>query len=259
MARRANAFNNKYLTYCTNYPLAITSGNLGVAYLGGGPPGAGYYWRGDNTWAIATFSPGNVLFNNTTGSNLNALAILSSGSPNTLDPMSSSRGGIVYATTSSVGTANFTSGTFVGSSSSTTPGNTINATNGMSVSKGQNTMSFSFTGLPIVSSASAATFSVNRIYLTANGSSNVIYTLPSTSSVGDYVIIGSSAAGGYKIAQLTGQYVRVGYLGQTTTGTSGYVNTTAGQNGESMLIVCIEANLGWAVVGYPQTAGLTIV
>lgn len=259
MARRANAFNTKLLTYCTNYPLAITDGNLGVAYLGGGPPSAGYYWRGDGTWALATLSPGNVLLNATTGGNLNALGIGSSGTPNTMDPMSSTRGGIVYATTGSVSTINYNDGTLVGNASAATPGNSINANTGMSVTKGQNTMSFSFTGLPFVSVASTGTFSVNRTYLTANGSANVVYTLPASSNVGDYVIVGSSAGGGYKIAQQAGQYIRVGYLGQTTTGTSGYINTTVGQNGESMLIVCIAANTGWAVVGYPQTAGLTIV
>lgn len=77
-----------------------------------------------------------------------------------------------------------------------------------------------------------------------NNASLVTGTLPSTGAVGDIIHIIGKGAGGWKIAQNSGQ--KIIFLDAVTlTGTSGYVSSN--NRYDSVELMCIVANTEWLV------------
>ena len=95
---------------------------------------------------------------------------------------------------------------------------------------------------------------VNNGYV-ANNAAQVSFTLPASASVGDKVSIRGLGAGGWKIAQNSGQLIRVG-TSVSTTGVGGQV-ASANQY-DTINLECIVTDTTWTVCGAPQSAGLTV-
>lgn len=80
-------------------------------------------------------------------------------------------------------------------------------------------------------------------YITSGGS-RVNITLPTTAAVGSIIEVFNLNANGWSISQNTSQYIIFGAV-QTTT-TTGSLSST--QIGDSIKLICVVANNGWAVV-----------
>jgi len=92
----------------------------------------------------------------------------------------------------------------------------------------------------ITSSQSAQNF---KGYIT-NGGSRVNITLPTTAAVGSIIEVFNLNANGWSILQNTNQYIIFGSI-QTTTSTGSLSST---QIGDSIKLICVVDNNGWAVV-----------
>lgn len=87
-----------------------------------------------------------------------------------------------------------------------------------------------------------------------NNVSRVVGTLPVNSSIGDQIRLAGKGAGGWQIAQNSGQTIHFG--GQaTTTGVGGSVTSTS--TTDSVELVCITANSDWLVLS--SLGNLTVV
>lgn len=110
-----------------------------------------------------------------------------------------------------------------------------------------------FSWYPITAASQQMTS--NNGYI-ANRGTLVTLTLPTTSAVGDLVTIIGQGAGGWLIAQGTGQQIHIG----SSASTLGATGTVASANQyDSVDLVCIVASTIWVTRGAPQSAGLTIV
>ncbi len=89
---------------------------------------------------------------------------------------------------------------------------------------------------------------VNSGYI-ANNASQVIATLPSSSSVGDLVWIVGKGMGGWRIAQNAGQTIHFGNQ-DTTTGAGGHLDST--QRYDAVQLLCTAANTDWTCTGISQ-------
>ncbi len=103
-------------------------------------------------------------------------------------------------------------------------------------------------------SGTSATMGVNTGYIANNGSL-VTLTMPSTSNVGDEIIVYGLGSGGWRIAQPTG--VQIYYSPTNTTlGVGGSLSSTNAK--DVVKLNCILTNTTWSVCA-SQTAGLTVV
>ena len=103
------------------------------------------------------------------------------------------------------------------------------------------------------------TASVNHGYI-LNNASLVVLTLPSTAAVGDIVPVVGKGAGGWQIAQNSGQKViwdAGGTAGEneTTSGTGGHLDST--EQYDAIELICITANTTWAVRSSKGNISLT--
>lgn len=90
----------------------------------------------------------------------------------------------------------------------------------------------------------------------SNNAGLVTLTLPSVAAFGTAVTVIGKGAGGWRIAQNSGQSIQVG-SSVTTTGVGGSVSSA--NRFDSIDLVCTTANTVWTTWGAPQSAGLTIV
>lgn len=88
------------------------------------------------------------------------------------------------------------------------------------------------------------TAAVGNAYI-ANNAALVTVTLPSTYAVGDIVRVAGGGAGGWKVAQPSGDNIVFGAT-TTTTGTGGYLAST--QQYDAVELVAIAANTTWSVI-----------
>lgn len=79
----------------------------------------------------------------------------------------------------------------------------------------------------------------------ANSASQITFTLPSTTSVGDTYIVSNMNTGGFIVAQNSGQSIQFGNE-VTTTGTGGSITST--NKGDTLTIVCNVENTGFQVI-----------
>lgn len=92
---------------------------------------------------------------------------------------------------------------------------------------------------------SSVTMAVNTGYVTDNGASLITYTLPAAAAFGSVFEIVGNSAGGWTIAQGTGQSIKLGSV-TSTTGATGSVSSS--NAGDCIRIVCIVANTTFRAV-----------
>lgn len=119
---------------------------------------------------------------------------------------------------------------------------------------GTNTLTIMDTGLTAWNKISASqTLVVNNGYF-CTGGGTLALLLPATSAVGDQINVSLAGSTGWSITQAAGQQVKIGNQ-QTTAGVGGSLNST--QQGDSISMVCLTANLTWVVInsmGNPTVA-----
>jgi hypothetical protein len=103
------------------------------------------------------------------------------------------------------------------------------------------------------------TATVNNGYIT-NNAGLVTLTLPATATVGSIVRIAGSGAGGWSVAQASGQTIiwdsgAVASLNQTTTGVGGSIAST--DRYDSMEMLCITTNTTFVVISSKGSPNLT--
>ncbi|HET8708937.1 MAG TPA: hypothetical protein VFL85_01510 [Candidatus Saccharimonadales bacterium] len=87
-----------------------------------------------------------------------------------------------------------------------------------------------------------------------NGAAQLVLTLPATFAVGTTIRVAGMGAGGWKIAQPTGDNIIFGNQ-VTTTGTSGYLASTNAN--DTVELLCTVANTTWTVIS--SVGNITIV
>lgn len=96
---------------------------------------------------------------------------------------------------------------------------------------------------------------VNHIYVSADVTDPVDYTLPASSAVGSIIrITGIATGNGWTVVQDTDQYIQLG-SSSTTVGAGGSLASTNANDTIEML--CVEADLGWVVLS--SVGNITIV
>lgn len=268
---RSNGLNLN-LANCVNYPASSIAFNITTPLVGASTPGNTFSFlkapgsTGSCVWTGPTFSPSNARISYPLAAN----SLAYGGSSSTITYFSSgTQGGIVVLNSSPAVTgANSQDVTLIGGSSSiggNEPSATAAATTSgfQSFTKTNLTTGYRLDCLLYTTSTTGGSIVVNQNYRSTSGTSGApqSFSLPSTSAVGDCIRFCSPTTTGtqgyYRITQASGQYILAGNLGQTTTGASGYIQNSG--RGVGLELVCIEANLGWAVCGAPNNPGLTIV
>lgn len=88
----------------------------------------------------------------------------------------------------------------------------------------------------------------------ANGSAQVVLTLPLTADIGDTIEVAAINANGWKIAQNAGQQIQVRNTA-TTVGVTGSLASTA--IGDTARIVCFAENTTWILLSHEGTLAVT--
>ena len=91
--------------------------------------------------------------------------------------------------------------------------------------------------------------------LVMNNASQVVATLPSSCAYGTSLfVVAGLGSGGWRIAQNSGQTIRVG-TSVSTSGASGYIESTGAR--DCVTLVCIASNAGFVAISYNGT--ITVV
>jgi len=157
-------------------------------------------------------------------------------------------------------TASMTDGqVLIGSTSGTPAPATLTAGTNVTITNGAGSITISAAGgggaTWTAVTGTSATMVAGNGYI-ANNASLVTLTLPTTADVGSLLYIQGFGAGGWRIAQNSGQQVFVGSV-STTAGTSG--TTSSANRYDSMTLVCVTANTTWCCLNGPLSAGLDLV
>lgn len=132
----------------------------------------------------------------------------------------------------------------------------ISAGTGISIANGAGTITISGTGSGLswtdVTGTSQA-IAVNNGY-TANNVGLVTLTLPATAVYGSVMAVIGKGAGGWKIAQNSGQTIHFG-ASNTTSGTGGSLAST--KQYDTVFVLCTVANTDFTV--YSSVGNLTVV
>ena len=91
-------------------------------------------------------------------------------------------------------------------------------------------------------------------YVTNNGATLTTFTLPATSAFGTTIEIAGFSAGGWTLAQNSGQSINFGNKA-TTTGVGGSLSSS--NKNDYIRLLCVTANTTWNVVG--SIGNITIV
>jgi len=137
-----------------------------------------------------------------------------------------------------------------------TAGNTgVTITNGDGIS-GNPTITVNGGGMPATNVTGATqTLAVNNSYVTNRGG-GVTYTLPSTASLGDIIII-TGLSGAWSVAQNDNQSIKVG-TSTSTVGVGGSIASTNASDCITLYCVTAGASTVWTSHGI-QSAGITVV
>lgn len=92
--------------------------------------------------------------------------------------------------------------------------------------------------------ATSALMTINNGYI-ANNAGVVTLTLPATAALGSMLMVSGKGAGGWSIAQNSGQTIHFGAV-NTTTGTGGSLSSQLQY--DTVTLVCITANTDWVVL-----------
>ncbi len=135
---------------------------------------------------------------------------------------------------------------------------TLTAGTGISIANAGGAITITNTGEGVVWNVVTATsqaMDANNGYI-VNAATLCTLTLPATAAVGTEIKISGLGVGGWKVAQNAGQNMVIS-PSSTTVGTGGSLASTARY--DSVNFVCLVADTTWAVLGGPQSAGLTIL
>lgn len=135
---------------------------------------------------------------------------------------------------------------------------TLSAGPGISISNGPNSITISGTGSGIGWTEVTGTTQLmvaDNGYV-ANNAGLVTLTLPATAAFGTAISIIGKGAGGWLMAQNSGQNIQIG-SSSSTIGVGGSVAST--NRFDSLQLICTTANTTWTIQGGGQSAGFTIV
>lgn len=94
----------------------------------------------------------------------------------------------------------------------------------------------------------------DKKYVTNNGATLTTFTLPATSAFGTTIEIAGFSAGGWTLAQNSGQSINFGNEA-TTTGVGGSLSSS--NENDYIRLLCVTANTTWNVVG--SIGNITII
>jgi hypothetical protein len=145
----------------------------------------------------------------------------------------------------------------IGSTGATPTAATLTAGSGISIANaaGSITISSTGTGNWVDQTTTPVTMTTDTGYTSDAGALLVVFTLPTTSAIGDFVEINGKGAGGWQIAQAAGQQIFISPT-STTLGVTGSLSST--NTNDAVRLRCITANTIWEVVSM-QSTGLTVV
>lgn len=137
--------------------------------------------------------------------------------------------------------------TFIGSTAVNPVAATLTAGAGISITNGAGSITISGSGSSgwVDQTTASVTMAINIGYTADAGASLITFTLPATSSIGDFVEINGKAAGLYTIAQASGQQIHFGNIASTS-GAGGSVASVL--QFDCIRLRCITANTIWVVV-----------
>lgn len=213
-------------------PTVSPTGWLQVA----GASGSAYIYAGGSAADVSLdfFSRGVAGVNfhtGTLGTAVRQLQVVHTASANRYLTLTGSNGG------------NPTISTSAGNLNLTSTGGTVNVTGAFTVNGSPVSGGGGLTPSEVTGTTQAMT--VNTSYV-ANNASQIIFTLPATSAVGDRLEIVGKGAGGYRIAQGSGQQMKLADGTVTTSGTGDGLGATYPLG--AIELVCTIANTTWAVV-----------
>ena len=146
---------------------------------------------------------------------------------------------------------------YIGATASSALAANLTAGTGINIANAANSITISVVGGGLSwSTITAATLSaaINNGYVLNHASTPCVVTLPATAAVGSIIAAHSLAgSGGFTITANTGQTIQFGNISTSSAGSLSSTNA-----GDSIWIVCIVANLTWAVIS-SVSAGLTVV
>lgn len=134
----------------------------------------------------------------------------------------------------------------------------LTAGTGITVVQNGNNITVSATGTgvswSVITSATQAMTTDSGYVANYTGGGTLVFTLPTTSSVGDALYINGLGSSGWQIAQNAGQQIIIGSVSSTV----GVTGSVASSNQfDSLKLICVQANLTWAISGGAQ-GNLTI-
>lgn len=135
---------------------------------------------------------------------------------------------------------------------------TLTAGSGISISNASGSITISGTGSGIgwtEVTGSSQTMTADSGWV-ANNAGLVTLTLPTTAAFGTAISVIGKGAGGWEIAQNSGQNIQVGSVASTV-GVGGSIAST--NRYDSITLICTTADTVWTTVGSPQSSGITIV
>jgi hypothetical protein len=201
------------------------------------------------SWSTATY-PSTTTINQ----------ILYSSSANTIAGISTANSATLVTNSSGVPvfTSSMTNGqVLIGSTGATPTPATLIQGSGITITNGAGTISIAASGASanvVDQTSSSVTMTTNTVYIIDNGASLVTLTLPTTAALGAFFEIIGFSAGGWQIAQATGQTIHFNST-NTTTGTGG--SLASSQQYNCVRIRCSKANTDFTVC--ESQGNLTVV
>ena len=235
-----------------NNGLLVTS-NSGVPSILAGPGTTGQILQ-SNSAAAPSFSTASYPSTTTVSQ------ILYSSSTNVVAGLATANSAMLYTNSTGVPawTAAATNGQLlIGSTGASPTLATLTAGSNITVTNAGGSITIASTasgGVAIVNqNSSTATLAANNNYICNNGASLITFTLPAIAALGDTYIITGGSAGGWIVAQGSGQQMHI----SSAATTSGATGSLASSNQyDDLTIICVVAN---TTFGCKSTGSITIV